>query len=160
MRRQRTAQASCSKRKWIAGAALVATALLIAGPAAAKGQGKLIVKMHGFRSAKGTMRISLFRSAHGYPGEHRHAFRKGSARIAGKQARFVFDDLPHATYAISVLHDENNNKKMDTSWIGIPKEGGGASNDARARFGPPKYEDAKFRFAAPQRTMKISIRYP
>jgi uncharacterized protein (DUF2141 family) len=28
--------------------------------------------------------------------------------------------------------------------MGIPKEPFGASNDARGRFGPPKFDDARF----------------
>lgn len=139
---------------------LFAAAALAAGPAGATGAGQIVVEMSGFRNDRGQMRISLFRAAKGYPGDHRRAFRKGSARIVGKRARFVFDGVPHATYAISVLHDENGNKQMDTNWIGIPKEGGGASNDAKARFGPPKFADARFLFAARQLKLKIAIRYP
>ena len=39
-------------------------------------------------------------------------------------------------------HDENDNKKLDTNLIGIPKEGFGYSKDAMGRFGPPKFDDA------------------
>jgi uncharacterized protein (DUF2141 family) len=42
------------------------------------------------------------------------------------------------------VHDENDNKKMDTNFIGIPKEDFGCSNNATGFMGPPKYEDAKF----------------
>ncbi len=122
--------------------------------------GSVLVTMTGFRSDRGAMRISLFRSAQGYPGKHTLALRSGTGRIQGGAASFRFDGIPHGTYAISVLHDENGNGKMDTNWIGIPKEGGGASNDAKARFGPPKYEDAKFVLAQPALKLAIKIRYP
>jgi uncharacterized protein (DUF2141 family) len=45
---------------------------------------------------------------------------------------------------IKIIHDENDNKKMDTNFIGIPKEDFGCSNNATGFMGPPKYEDAKF----------------
>ena len=48
-------------------------------------------------------------------------------------------------YAISVHHDDNDNGKMDTNFIGIPKEPTGLSNGAVPKFGPPKYKDAAFR---------------
>jgi uncharacterized protein (DUF2141 family) len=49
---------------------------------------------------------------------------------------------------------------MDTNWLGIPKEGGGASNNPKARMGPPRFEDAKFVLRAPLLKMTIQIRYP
>ena len=50
-------------------------------------------------------------------------------------------------YAISVFHDKNDNKKMDTNFIGIPKEPIGCSNGATGFMGPPKYKKAKFTVA-------------
>lgn len=45
-------------------------------------------------------------------------------------------------YAIHVFQDIDNNGKMKTNFIGIPKEPTGVSNDAKGRFGPPKFKDA------------------
>jgi uncharacterized protein (DUF2141 family) len=56
-----------------------------------------------------------------------------------------FEDIPAGEYALAVLHDENNNKALDTNFIGFPKEGYGFSNNPRTTFCAPKYEDAKFR---------------
>jgi len=39
-------------------------------------------------------------------------------------------------YAVSVFHDENSNGKLDTNFLGIPREGVGASNNAKGHFGP------------------------
>jgi len=36
--------------------------------------------------------------------------------------------IPPGTYAIACYHDENDNGKLDTNFLGIPKEGTGASN--------------------------------
>ena len=47
-------------------------------------------------------------------------------------------------YAISVHHDDNDNGKMDTNFIGIPKEPTGLSNGAVPKFGPPKYKHAAY----------------
>jgi uncharacterized protein (DUF2141 family) len=50
--------------------------------------------------------------------------------------------LPPGRYALSVFHDRNSNRKLDTNFLGIPTESSGSSNDAPARFGPPKFRDA------------------
>lgn len=63
--------------------------------------------------------------------------------IDGK-SRATFVNVPDGTYAISVFHDEDNDGELDTL-LGIPTEDTGTSNDAPARFGPPKWEDAKFK---------------
>ncbi|APG61631.1 hypothetical protein LPB140_00890 [Sphingorhabdus lutea] len=47
------------------------------------------------------------------------------------------------TYAISVIHDENSNGKMDMA-IMIPKEGFGFSRNPAIGFGPPKFKSASF----------------
>lgn len=52
--------------------------------------------------------------------------------------------LPPGDYAISAIHDENDNKKLDKSFIGMPTEGVAFSNNAKISFGPPKFEKARF----------------
>lgn len=53
-------------------------------------------------------------------------------------------ELDAGDYAVAVHHDDNDNGKMDTNFIGIPKEPVGLSNGAVPKFGPPKYKDAVF----------------
>lgn len=142
---------------------VIFAAVVLGGPLLGRAEsrtGTIVVTMTGFRNDKGVMRISLFGSKQGFPGDHRRAVRSGTGRIVNGAATFTFADVPHATYAIAVLHDENGNGKMDTNAIGIPKEGGGASNDAKARFGPPKFDEAKFVLREPQLKLRIGIRYP
>ena len=52
-------------------------------------------------------------------------------------------EIPPGTYAIGVYIDENENEKLDTNFLGIPKEQYGFSNNAKA-FGIPKFEAASF----------------
>lgn len=52
-------------------------------------------------------------------------------------------ELEAGNYAVSVYHDENDNKKLDANFIGIPKEPVGLSNDHRPKFGPPQYKKAE-----------------
>ena len=65
-------------------------------------------------------------------------------KIENNSCTVTFKDLPNGIYAISMFHDENNNKKMDTNFMGIPKEDYGCSNNAKGFMGPPKWKDAKF----------------
>lgn len=55
----------------------------------------------------------------------------------------VFDNVPVGTYAVSIIHDSNENGELDSNLFGIPKEGFGFSNDAMGTFGPPSFDKAK-----------------
>lgn len=64
-------------------------------------------------------------------------------KIENGKCAVIFKDIPVGTYAISAFHDENNDQELDT-FLGIPTEDTGSSNDAPAKYGPPKWEAAKF----------------
>lgn len=64
--------------------------------------------------------------------------------IAGNQCFIKVEGLRPGKYAFRYFHDRNNNKKMDTNWIGIPTEGYGFSNNAKGKFGPPAFKDMIF----------------
>ena len=83
-------------------------------------------------------------------------FKGDLVKIKDKKSVVVFKDLPKGEYAVSFVHDENNNKKMDTNFFGIPKEDYGCSNNATGFMGPPKYNDAKF-LLSENKTINIKI---
>ena len=56
-------------------------------------------------------------------------------------------------------HDENSNGKLDRNFVGMPKEGVGASNDAKGSFGPPKFADARFSYKGGPQEPMIHLRY-
>jgi len=65
--------------------------------------------------------------------------------------------LPAGNYAFSVFYDVNNNDKLDTNFIGIPKEPVAISNNARPSMGPPKYKDAVFAVGSEPVIQRIEI---
>ena len=52
--------------------------------------------------------------------------------------------LPPGEYALSVFQDEDNDTKLKSNFIGLPKEPAALSNNLRPKFGPPRYKDAVF----------------
>lgn len=70
-----------------------------------------------------------------------------------------FSDLPFGEYAVAVMHDMNDNNKMDFHFYGAPKEGYGASNDASGTFGPPSFEEARFKLENFSKTIVIKLKY-
>jgi uncharacterized protein (DUF2141 family) len=105
--------------------------------------GRIVVTIVGFESDSGQVMVALWDDAERFPtGENHIAALR--AVIKDGSAQLEFADVAPGEYALSVFHDENDNGELDTGFMGIPKEPFGASNDARGRFGPPKFDDARF----------------
>lgn len=65
-------------------------------------------------------------------------------KINDGKAKVVFSNLPQGIYALNVLHDENNNGKIDKGLI-KPKEGIGFSNYTKIGLtNKPNYKKASF----------------
>jgi uncharacterized protein (DUF2141 family) len=117
------------------------------------------VEIGGLHSDKGQMRCALFSSAADFPKQVDKAVMQKTVAIANRHAVCEFPGTPPGTYAVSVFHDENSNGKLDTNFIRIPREGVGASNDAKGHFGPPKFDAAAFRYPGGRLDLKITITY-
>lgn len=121
--------------------------------------GSLTVTILNFRNNQGQVSVALYNREEGYPKSPDKALKIVTAPISNKKSVIVFESLPPGEYAISVFHDENKNGKMDSNFFGIPKEGVGASNDARGHMGPPRYKDAKFIFNGNAQSLVINMVY-
>jgi uncharacterized protein (DUF2141 family) len=95
------------------------------------------------RNSKGVVRCGLFNR----DGWLKDAFRASITKINDREALCVFHKVPKGVYGISAYHDENSNDKLDTNFVGMPTEDYCASRNARGTFGPPSFEDAKFKYA-------------
>jgi uncharacterized protein (DUF2141 family) len=72
---------------------------------------------------------------------------------------FDFENVVPGTYAIALLHDENENDRVDRFLSMIPREGFGFSRDAPVSFGPPDFEDAAFDVGVADVNQTIRMRY-
>jgi uncharacterized protein (DUF2141 family) len=111
-------------------------------------------------SNNGVVLVSLFKEGSGFPDDAAKAFGKEKGYIVEKSATIIFKSVPPGSYAVAILHDENNNQKMDKNMLGIPKEGYGFSNNASAPFGPPSYKKASFTHTGTKQTeIQIKTKY-
>ena len=113
----------------------------------------LTVHISGLNSNKGTLLVGVYNKKDNFL---KKQFKGDIVKIKNKKSAVIFKNLPKGEYAVSFVHDENNNKKMDTNLFGIPKEDYGCSNNATGFMGPPKYDDAKFQLTE-NKTITIKI---
>ena len=117
------------------------------------------IKIVNIKNSTGTIVCSLFESSVGFPVEYmRYAITTIAIGIRGRQARCDFVNIPPGIYSIAVIHDENRNGKLDTSWLGIPTESFGFSNDAKALLGAPSFSAASFLYEGRDMELTISLR--
>lgn len=98
----------------------------------------------GMKTTAGEVSCALYRSPIGFPNKPEQAARRVAVPVNGSAATCVFEDVPPGPAAVSVYHDANANKKLDLRFGIIPRESIGASNNPKARLGPPKYDAARF----------------
>ena len=79
-----------------------------------------------------------------------------SSEIKDGFAKVTFTNVTPGTYGIVVLHDKNDNKRMDFEPSGMPKEAFGVSNNVMV-MGPPQWNDAKFEVADTPIEMEIRL---
>jgi uncharacterized protein (DUF2141 family) len=131
-----------------------------AGSATAEAAGTLVVQLWHFKNDRGQALLALFRSKQGFPDEVRHATWSKALPIRNRRVDITIERVPAGTIALAMVHDEDKDFALDTGLFGIPTEGYGASRDAPANFGPPKWEDAAFSLRAGERkSIRIRVRY-
>lgn len=113
----------------------------------------------GLHSNEGEVDCALFGGSKGFPSDSSKAGKTTKSKIENGQAACMFADVAPGDYAVAVFHDENSNGKLDRNFMGMPKEGVGASNDATGHFGPPKFDDARFSYKGGRRVLAIHVKY-
>ncbi len=116
----------------------------------------ITVEVKNISNSHGNVKIGLFNSAKDFlkiPKAYKNVSLKANGNL-----KYTFKDVPDGIYAISMYHDENSNGKIDRNFIGLPAEGHGLSNDAKAFMGPPKFKDAKFKLIG-DKNIAIKMKY-
>jgi uncharacterized protein (DUF2141 family) len=149
---------------WVQCAVIGLAGTLVGGATAAeRGAGgpervALTVRINGLSNDRGSVAVALFASADAFPDQKR-ALAGQLAKIEKGRAAVRFAGLRPGTYAVAVLHDENQNSKMDFNFLGMPLEGYGFSNDASAPFGPPSFKAAAFELTPRDSFIPVRMRY-
>lgn len=112
----------------------------------------------GLRSGKGLIRACLTRDPRFFPNCAKDPESLNASVPASPDARLRFTHVAAGDYALAILHDENGNARADML-LGIPREGVGFSENPRIRFGPPKFEAARFRVDARTISQMVTIKY-
>lgn len=121
---------------------------------------KLTVVVNGIRQQKGAICFRVYASEKGFPMSNTSEIQSGCTRITGKSVSKSFYGLKPGKYAVAIVHDENGNRKLDTDFFGIPKEGFGISNNpiVSIQTGTPAFSKSSFTVTK-STSVNISVKY-
>lgn len=119
----------------------------------------LTVDVSELRNSKGTVQFALYNREDALPDEHyKNYFKKLTGEIINGASTVTFKNLPEGKYAVSILHDENNDGKIKKGII-LPKEGIGFSNFQSIGFSNrPTFSKASFSVLSDKK-IKVKIIY-
>lgn len=105
----------------------------------------LTVEVEKLRNSKGVVQFALYNEDGTIPDEkYKYYYKLATAVIDDRSATHTFSNLPAGRYAVNILHDENENGKIDKGFI-LPKEGIGFSNYEKiGLMNKPDFSKASF----------------
>ena len=127
-----------------------------------KNQAKTLrISIRGFASTSGNCRIAVYFTSASFNQPDKAALR-AILPIDGEAAIWEASEeemmkLPEEV-AIAAFQDINENEKLDKNSFGIPTERYGFSNNPKRGFGPPSFQQAKFKLSTGINELDIEIR--
>ena len=112
------------------------------------------------RAHKGNVVCRLYVSEADFPRGPGGNVRKKVAVVPGRPTRCTFEGVAPGTYAMTFIHDENDNGKLDKNFLGVPTEGYGVSNNRTYATKAPTWAESKFVVErGSRRELGIELRY-
>ena len=125
--------------------ALIAMSSLTFAPLARAGD--LAVTISDIRSTSGHLLVSVTNTEAGWNSQEKPVTQDKvvvAEKVTADKTLVLHFKLPAGKYAVQVMHDENDNGKLDANFMGIPTEGYGFSNNPqvmrRAYFSEAKFD--------------------
>ena len=115
----------------------------------------LEINVAGLRSAKGIILVCLTANPASFPNCEGGKDSRLMRVFANKTGPIEVKGLAPGNYAISLVHDENANGRLDKAIL-IPREGFGFSRNPKITFGPPKFSAVEV--AVGQGDVKVPVK--
>ena len=119
----------------------------------------LNLTVENIQKAEGKVMIAVFKGVENFLEDDKDIASKIALVEKMGELSIVFPNLPFGDdYSVAVYHDVNSNEKLDTNLFGVPIEPYGFSNNARSKWGAPKYKIARFELNQSEKNMVIQVK--
>lgn len=121
---------------------------------------ELTVLLHGVDARRqGRIQCALFAGAEGFPMQPEKAVASTTAEGDGAERRCTFRGLAPGHYAVSAVHDENGDGKLNTNLFGVPTEGWATSGNVTHALRAPDFAESKFEVGAQPARVDLELHY-
>lgn len=118
-------------------------------------QNDIEVEVLNVPSSEGKISVALYDNDDTFL-KFEEVYASASSKAVKGKTNVVLKGIPDGRYAIALFHDKNGNNKLDTNWVGIPKEKVAFSNAKMKLFGPPDFKECAFGLEG-DKTISISL---
>lgn len=115
----------------------------------------LTINFNDIQMQKGELYVVMYNSEVQFKSA-KDAFYENLIKVTHTTHSITVNNVPNGDYAVMVFQDLNNNQKLDTNMLGIPKEPYGFSNNPTL-YGPPNYQALKFAMTEQAQTIDIRV---
>ena len=142
---------------WRMSAAIHLASMLLLQAPGSHGQASIELNIENARNSRGVFQLCVTANARVFPDCARDP---GAIKrtIPASNRRLVITGILPGRYAVTLFHDENANRKLDTM-LGIPREGFGFSRNPVVRFGAPKFTQVSIDFGAGLHRQVMRLQY-
>lgn len=119
----------------------------------------LTVAIDGLRNQNGQVCLSLFSQSEGFPDQIGRAVSVQCIQANEASSSITFENLNPGQYAVALFHDANMDGKLNTGFLGIPREGFGFSRNPQIGTRAPRFEDAALLLTSQSTSIQIQLNY-
>jgi uncharacterized protein (DUF2141 family) len=122
----------------------------------AAGAADLTIRVENVLPAGGMLRLGLYDAAL-YPDDDSKPVASADVPAIAGETVVTLHGIAPGVYAIQTFQDVNANNKMDTTWMGLPLEPFGFSQDAKPFLSKPSFDEVKFTLTAGENVQVIHL---
>lgn len=117
------------------------------------------VQIEGLSETEGQICYSLFDKSEGFPNRSDNIIQAKCVSIRSLMPTFTINNLHYGTYALAVFHDVNKDEELNRSFIRIPQEGFGFSQNPEVITSAPSFSDSAVIVTGAETNLRVQLRY-
>lgn len=118
----------------------------------------LTIVVKDIRGSKGEIIARLYANAEGFPSDPRFAVAEARVPASAPAATLAMTVPRLGRYGLIVIHDVNADGIMEKTFLGLPEEGYGMSNNPRPLL-VPRFSDAVFEIKENANSIEVGLVY-
>jgi uncharacterized protein (DUF2141 family) len=129
---------------------------LFGQPAGTEVQHELVIRITNIQNTTGKpILVGIYKKTDDFPAKNSSSFNK-KVLAHSSEVTLTFK-LPPGEYAAALMHDLNENGRIDKNWVGYPSEPFGFSRNFKPKMGAPTFNDCRIDLRQGSQQIEIKL---